>query len=150
MNKSSEAGGVQERVDAIHRSLEQSTTYAVELVKARVSDIIYELLSEKRLTHAQLAQELNVSRPYVSKLLRGDVNFTIETLVRIARALGMHLDVERLFVQDESHQTRRAPWPSVLSLWTAKQPVATEGPSTSLPNEFQEPSYEETEYGACG
>ena len=41
------------------------------------------------LNQTQLAQRLHVSRPYVTKLLSGDVNISFGAAMRLARALEM-------------------------------------------------------------
>lgn len=41
------------------------------------------------LNQTQLAQRLRVSRPYVTKLLSGDVNISFGAAMRLARALEM-------------------------------------------------------------
>ena len=48
------------------------------------------LLEMKRagLTQTELAQRLEVSRPYLSKVLHGDVNITFGSAFRLAQALG--------------------------------------------------------------
>ena len=48
------------------------------------------LLEMKRagLTQTELAQRLEVSRPYLSKVLHGDVNISFGSALRLAQALG--------------------------------------------------------------
>ena len=41
------------------------------------------------LTQAELAKRMNISRPYVTKLLSGDVNITFGAAERLAKALKM-------------------------------------------------------------
>ena len=41
------------------------------------------------LNHTTLAQRLDVSRPYVIKVLHGDVNISFGTAIRFAKALEM-------------------------------------------------------------
>ena len=41
------------------------------------------------LNQTQLAKRMKVSRPYVTKLLSGDVNITFGTAMRLAQALQM-------------------------------------------------------------
>lgn len=47
-------------------------------------------------TQAELARRLGTSRAYVTKMLRGNANFTIESMVKIAHALEarVHIRVE--------------------------------------------------------
>lgn len=41
------------------------------------------------LTQTALAKRMNVSRPYVTRVLSGDVNISFKTAARLARALKM-------------------------------------------------------------
>ena len=49
------------------------------------------ILQMKRLgfTQTELARRMKISRPYVTKLLSGDVNITFASAERLARALKM-------------------------------------------------------------
>ena len=46
-------------------------------------------MKELGVNKTELAKRMNVSRPYITKVLRGDVNFTFATAARFARALEM-------------------------------------------------------------
>jgi transcriptional regulator with XRE-family HTH domain len=46
------------------------------------------------ITRTELAQRLGASPAYVTKILRGKANFTLATMVRLARALDAELSVE--------------------------------------------------------
>ncbi len=48
-------------------------------------------LDSQRLTQKQLAEQLNVSPQQVSKWVKGQENFTIETIAKIENALGLSL-----------------------------------------------------------
>ena len=41
------------------------------------------------ISQTELARRMNVSRPYISKVLRQDVNFSFRTAARLANALKM-------------------------------------------------------------
>ena len=41
------------------------------------------------MSQTELAQRMNVSRPYISKLLHQDVNFSFRTAAKLADALKM-------------------------------------------------------------
>lgn len=44
-------------------------------------------MRELGISKSDLAQRLNAKRPFVTRLLSGQNNFTVETMVRISRAL---------------------------------------------------------------
>jgi len=63
-----------------------------------VAKVIYAFTEEfQRLTEnenicrAELARRLGVSPAYITKVFRGNANFTIETMVRLARTVGARL-----------------------------------------------------------
>lgn len=52
-------------------------------------------MGKKNITRVQLANALGSSKPFVSKLLKGNANMTVKTMVAVAHALGcnLHLDL---------------------------------------------------------
>lgn len=51
-------------------------------------------MEEKGIGRAELADELGVSRAFVSKLLNGTPNLTIKTLMKMTDALGRELSIK--------------------------------------------------------
>jgi transcriptional regulator with XRE-family HTH domain len=72
----------------------QHDVYHVEAAKVDFALEINRLLESTQTKKAELAARLGVSAPMVSKLLRGDANVTIETMVKAARALGASLYIK--------------------------------------------------------
>ncbi len=70
------------------KQIKKSDRYEVEVVRDLVSDQIHRAMVSERISKAEFARKLNTSPPYITKLLQGNGNFTIETLVKIAGALG--------------------------------------------------------------
>jgi transcriptional regulator with XRE-family HTH domain len=58
-----------------------------------ITEEMRELMDKQAITQAELAHRLGVSPPYINKLMRGETNFTIESLVKIAKALNAVLTV---------------------------------------------------------
>jgi ParB-like chromosome segregation protein Spo0J len=56
---------------------------------------LYRLVEAGNLSRADLARRLGTSPAYITKVFRGDVNFTIESMVKLARAAGgmLHIHV---------------------------------------------------------
>ncbi len=52
-------------------------------------------MEKKEISRAKLATSLGKSKAFVTKLLKGDANMTIKTMVAVAQALGcnLHLDL---------------------------------------------------------
>jgi ribosome-binding protein aMBF1 (putative translation factor) len=55
-----------------------------------ISLAIIDYMQDNNLTQSDLAQRLNVSRQYVSKLLSGRVNFSFKTIAELEEKLGIH------------------------------------------------------------
>lgn len=60
-------------------------------------------MKNKSMAKADLARALGTSPAYVTKVLRGDVNFTIESMVKLTRALDSNLHIH---VAHEDHSVR--------------------------------------------
>lgn len=75
------------------KSLRQSPSYWANLVGMEFTDGLYRLMEEQQVSQAQLAQRLGTSEAYVSKALRGNANFTLKTMIKLARALNAVLHV---------------------------------------------------------
>jgi transcriptional regulator with XRE-family HTH domain len=67
--------------------------WAQRAMRFFVRDLLARMASQ-RLTRAELAARIGASPAYVSKALRGDVNFTLETMAKLALATGARLRVE--------------------------------------------------------
>ena len=68
--------------------------YEEELKKLRITQSLIELREHKHLTQTQLAHRLGVSQPFIAKVESGESNnFNLETLVKIAWALGSELEI---------------------------------------------------------
>ncbi len=71
-------------------------SYHVEAAKFELSEQIFVAMEEKGISEAELSRRLGVSRAYVNKILQGSANLTIESLVKIGRALGREFRFEFL------------------------------------------------------
>lgn len=64
----------------------------------RVKDVfakaLERLMDEEGMTRKDLAGRLMVTQPYVTKLLRGDANLSIKTMVKAARAFNSEIDLK--------------------------------------------------------
>jgi transcriptional regulator with XRE-family HTH domain len=66
----------------------RSEVYDQEVLRSEISDQIDRLMAAQKMNNAELARKLKTSPAYVTKILRGNANFTLDSLVQIARALG--------------------------------------------------------------
>ena len=67
--------------------------YYVEGAILEFTEEIISRQQEAGLSNSQLARKLDASPAYVTKLLGGENNFTVETMVKVARALDCRLRV---------------------------------------------------------
>lgn len=61
--------------------------------RAHVMQQVRRIMREKGLRNIDLAQRLGVAQPSVSRMLRGRQNIEIDTLYRLADALGVSLNI---------------------------------------------------------
>jgi len=62
--------------------------YWVARASLEFTEQVSRLMADQHLSRAELARRIGTSTAYVTKLLKGNVNFTVQTMVRVARALG--------------------------------------------------------------
>lgn len=87
-----------ERLEELSLRIERSEMFDMEGAKFDISEHVFSMMERRGVSKAKLAHALGKSRSYVTKILQGNANFTLESLVRIARALDCKLDVSRVLV----------------------------------------------------
>jgi len=72
-------------------------SYWVEHAILEFTSELYLLMKSKGVTKSELASLLGTSPAYITKVFSGNANFTIETMVKLTRALGgkFHTHVSR-------------------------------------------------------
>ncbi len=89
-------------IEEFKAALEEDSFWA-ETAKIEFVSELYGLMEKKGLSKADFARILGKSQPYVTKIFRGDANFTIDSMVRLSRAVGcrlhIHLAEEGVVVQ---------------------------------------------------
>lgn len=73
--------------------LKRTQSYCQEQAKLEFVGGITRLMRLKGVNNAALADRLESSAAYVTKALRGDANFTIETMVKVAHAMGGRIHI---------------------------------------------------------
>lgn len=76
----------------IRKARERDSYWAAKVTLDFTEDLV-RLMEQRGVSNAALAKKIGSSPAYVTKVLRGDTNFTIETMVRLARALDGQLCV---------------------------------------------------------
>lgn len=87
---------------------------------------IVALMRKHDVSRAELARRLEVSPAYVTKVLKADANLTIESMVKMARALDgtVRIRVEPQFTQvagDGAWVEAKTPSSSGVTLWLAQE-----------------------------
>lgn len=72
--------------DILNRTRD-SLEYKVESAWLEFTEKMIEHMEQQHITRAMLAARLGTSRPYVTKLLSGESNLTLESMVKVADAL---------------------------------------------------------------
>lgn len=81
----------QDSYKSVFAELQKSIEFSFEAAKLDFALEVKRMMDQGNITNTELAELLGVSKPMISKLLRGDANATIETMVKTSRALGGEL-----------------------------------------------------------
>jgi plasmid maintenance system antidote protein VapI len=92
-----------ERFNQFIQEAEKSVNYWVDGPITEFAEDIWRLMEEQKVSRAELARRLGTSRAYVTKLLGGNANFTLETMTKVAMAFGCTVHVH---VADQKATTR--------------------------------------------
>jgi transcriptional regulator with XRE-family HTH domain len=121
-----------------------------------VADVIYGFTKElhnlaetAKVSRTELARRLAVSPAYITKIFRGDVNFTIDTMVRLAHRVGARL---HLHLVPEGFETYPFNWNSASIEWQKVTHAETAADNYGYANAVIEEKLE-VEYellAACG
>src|SRR5207248_1599985 len=103
----------------------ETEAFDKEVARSEVSDLIDSLMKKEGVKKAELAKRLGKSRAYVTKILQGNANFTLDTLVLIARALGYKF--APVFLP-------KAEWDSTVEVHLSTKPIRTK-PKEKLAND---------------
>jgi transcriptional regulator with XRE-family HTH domain len=90
--------------DDLYHDAETHDDYWIAGVVQDFTEALFRRMESEEISRSELARRLETSPAYVTKILRGNGNFTIATMVRLARAVGMELKVE-LYPQERSLET---------------------------------------------
>jgi transcriptional regulator with XRE-family HTH domain len=76
------------RVRGILAKSRETLDYKIESARVDFTEEALGIMAGQGISKADLARRLGVSNPYVTKLLGGGANLTLESMVRLAEALG--------------------------------------------------------------
>lgn len=82
---------------------EDSQVYWTERAIIEFTEELVARMKSQGVSRADLARKIGTTPPYVSKILSGETNFTLETMVKLSQALGCTL---RLHLQPDGAMAR--------------------------------------------
>ncbi|MFA6957797.1 MAG: helix-turn-helix transcriptional regulator [Thermoanaerobaculia bacterium] len=94
----------------IYDSLKDTAEYQTEELKLAFTESVLLRMEELEITRAELASRVGATKPYVTKLLKGNSNFTFESLVKLAIALDCRVDAPVLVPITNSSFARAIPF----------------------------------------
>jgi len=97
----------------LYEEAKQEPAYWHELAVVDFTEEVIEVMDRHGVSRAELARRLGTSQAYVTKLLGGDANFTLMTLVKLAMALESEV---RLHLGPVGTQTR---WFDLVDAWSS-------------------------------
>jgi plasmid maintenance system antidote protein VapI len=90
-----------ERYRRFFEEARASPDYWHEIPVVEFTEDLWRLMEEKKVSRAELARRIGTSRAYITKLLGGNANFTLMTMVKLAMALGgavhVHISDQRAY-----------------------------------------------------
>lgn len=78
---------------SLKEKIRKSESYWVEKAKLDFTSALFSQMKLKGITKAALARKLELSAPYISKVMAGDENLTIESMVKFSRAVDGQLHI---------------------------------------------------------
>jgi transcriptional regulator with XRE-family HTH domain len=76
------------------KKYENDTEFLSEQLIIDFSELVVMKMQEQKLKRVDLAERLNVSKSFITKILNGNPNMTVKTMVSIANALNCNLWVD--------------------------------------------------------
>ena len=73
---------------------QDSIGYRLEEAILNFTEQICEQMEKQKITRAELAERLGVSRAFITKLLNGNPNLTLKTMINMASALKSDLNIQ--------------------------------------------------------
>ena len=76
--------------------------YELANVEMDFTDSLEALMQRRGVNKSELARRIETSPAYITKILRGSTNFTLETMVKLVRALDGELHVRACAKEDDA------------------------------------------------
>ena len=83
-----------------YAELAHSPLYLTERLMIEITEQFYLRMKDLGISQYELANRIGKKQPYISKIMSGEANPTLKTLVTIADALGTEFSIPRLIEKD--------------------------------------------------
>ena len=80
----------------LFREARQRDEYWIEDAIVGFTSLLYSTMRRKGISVTALAERLGVTQPYITRVLKGRDNLTIATMAKLARAVGVRLQISLL------------------------------------------------------
>lgn len=88
------------------KEIKSTIQYKIESISLDIAIQVFKQMEKLNLNRKQLAERLNVNKSYISQILKGKNNLTIETLVKLSEVLNMKPEIKFLqLTEDTSNET---------------------------------------------
>ncbi len=84
-------------LDVIIKKAQNSDTFLAQKLSIQFARNVEDMMSKKGLKQKDLAEKMGVSAAYVSKVLNGNINMTLSTMSKIAKALNCNISEPVLY-----------------------------------------------------
>lgn len=86
---------------ALFEAAERHGEYWTERAILAFTEELSRCMESKGISQAELAAAIGVSQPYISKVLKGNVNFTLASMTKLARAVGAVIRIQLVPVEGQ-------------------------------------------------
>ena len=87
------------RLAEIMKKARQSHAYKREKIVLSLTEEMIVLMEQQEINKSELAERLGKSKPYITKIMSGSANFTLDSLIQIADALDSEINVHLTHTQ---------------------------------------------------
>lgn len=78
---------IKERLKSLVQGMEDQHVFKLESAILKFTDMLWRRMDAIGVTPTELAKRIDAKPPYVSKILRGNSNFTFDSIIKISTAL---------------------------------------------------------------
>ena len=79
--------------ELFNQAKERDTYWAASII-LDFTEGLHRIMEANGITQSDLARRLGVSPAYITKVLRGNVNFTVDSMVRLVMAAGGEVSIQ--------------------------------------------------------